>query len=562
MLHRVSVVVVLVVLFMTAALAAEQTAFVVDADGKAIATVNLDDGSVTAKIPLPFAPDRARFAPDGKTLLVLDQGEGTRGFWVAEFRPKTKANAAIIRDGKVIASTELGWGLAESSFSSDGQSAYVLTTGYESNKEPERKASELVRISLTDGKVTGRIPLDAAAEAFAADDASTTGIIYSPPYPKKKPKPLPARLTFVDLASFETKERIEIPGQDVKRPVAAGGLLYIADAGTKALRGRITVVDPKQRAVIEKIDVGPEALISGSDKDDRLFVLSQGADKDSGALRIVKGTKVEAEYKTAAAPRMARLSDDGRRAFVLGWKEFSVVDLATGATSAAIEQARNPFAVLGTADGKRAFVINMDGDQCCRLTAFDLGGMKRLTTFLGGSKGERFGQIMAAVALSVASYQAGASLAGATGSNTFYYSIYTPQSHGAARGPLTFGPGEKKVYFVDTQTSDVTVADVETGERLRTLDAGSGLQEVLPLHDAGVIAGIADSAITLVDVNTNEVKSTIKLEGGVTDAVLTGDNNRLVVFGKKNLVVIDAKTAKEIARTASLQQPVQVVFAP
>lgn len=559
MLHRVSVVVVLA-LFITAALAAQQTAFVVDADGKAVATVNLENGSVTTKVPLPFEPDRARLAPDGKTLLVLDQGEGTRGFWVAEFRPKTKANAAIVRDGKMVASTELGWGLAESAFSSDGQSAYVLTTGYESNKEPERKASELVRISLTDGKVTGRIPLDAAAEAFAADDASTTGIIYSPPYPKKKPAPLPARLTFVDLASFEAKERIEIRGQDVKRPVAAGGLLYIADAGTKTVRGSITVVDPKKRAVIEKIDVGPEALISGSDKDERLFVLSQGATKDTGALRIIKGTKVDAEYKIAAAPKFARLTDDGKRAFVLGWKEFSVVNLETGAVSAAVEQARNPFAVLGTADGKRAFVINMDGQQCCRLTAFDLDGPKRLTTFLGGSKGERFGQMMAAVALSVASYQAGASLARAGGYNTFYYSIYTPQSHGAARGPLTFGPGERKVYFVDTQTSDVTVADVETGERLRTLDAGSGLQEVLPMHDAGVIAGIADSAITLVDVNTNEVKSTIKLEGGVTDAVLTDDNNRLVVFGKKNVVVIDAKTAKEIARIASLQQPVQVVF--
>ena len=57
------------------------------------------------------------------------------------------------------------------------------------------------------------------------------------------------------------------------------------------------------------------------------------------------------------------------------------------------------------------------------------------------------------------------------------------------------------------------------------------------------------------------MKSTIKLEGGVTDAVLTDDNNRLVVFGRRNLVVIDAKTAKEMTRIASLQQPVQLVFA-
>src|SRR5688500_8362249 len=303
------------VLLFLATTAAAQTAFVVDADGKAVAIVNLDDGAVTSKVQLPFTPDRALLAPDGKTLLVLDQGEGTMGFWVAEFRPKTKANAAIVRDGKMVASTELGWGLAESAFSSDGQSAFVLTTGYESNKAPERKASELVRISLADGKVTGRIPLDAAAEAFAADEDSTVGIIYSPPYPKKKPAPLPARLTFVDLATFEPKETIEIRGADVKRPVAAAGLLYIADAGTKTARGSITIVDPKKRAVVEKIELGPEALIGGSDKDNRLFVLSQGADKNSGALRILKGTKVVAEHKTAAAPRLARLSDDGKRAY-------------------------------------------------------------------------------------------------------------------------------------------------------------------------------------------------------------------------------------------------------
>lgn len=560
MLHRVSVVVV-VLFFSVFSLAAKQRAFVVDADGKAIATVDLTDGSVAAKVQLPFTPDRARLAPDGQTLLVLDQGEGTMGFWVAEFRPKTKSNMAIVRDGKLIATSELGWGLAESAFSKDGQSAFVLTTGYESNKEPERKLSELVRISLSDGKVTGRIPLDAAAEGFATDEASSVGIIYSPPYPKKKPTPLPARLTFVDLASFQPKETIEIRGADVRRPVSVGDLLYVPDAGSKSTPGSVTVISTKSKSVVKKIDVGPEALISGSDKDNRIYVLSQGSSKDSGALRIIKGTDVVAEYKVAAAPRLARLSDDGKRVYVLGWKEFSVVDLAGNTATAAVEQARNPFAVLGTADGRRAFTINMDGDQCCRLTAFDLGGMKRLTTFLGGSKGERFGEALAAAALTVASYQAGRSAAMSSGSNTFYYSMYAPRSRGAARGPLTFGPGEKKVYFVDTQTSDVTIADVETGERLRNLDAGSGLQEVVPLHDAGLIAGIANSQITLIDVNTDEVRSTIKLEGGVTDAVLTEDGKHLIVFGKKSVVVLDAMTAKELARTKTLEQPVQVVFA-
>ncbi len=550
----------LAVLVLCAFNLAAQSAFVVDEAGRAIATVDLASGKVAATTALTFTPDRAVLAADGRTLLVLDRGEGTFGFWTGEFRPKTSSNAAVVRDGKVVGSTELGWGLAESAFAADGKSAFVLTTGYESNKANERKPSELVRINLADGKVAGRLALDAAASAFATDPASKTGIVFSPPYPKKKPAPLPARLTFVDLATFETKKTLDIAGTEVRMPVAVGGLLYVVDGGSKTAGGRLTIVDASSGAVVKAIDVGPEAVFGGSDKAGRVFVLSQTPDRKSGKVIVVKGSAIVAEYPIGAAPKMARLAADDSRLYVLGWKEFSVVNLAKGTSPAPVEQARAPFAVLGTADGRRAFVVNMDGDQCCRITAFDLETMARLTSFLGGSKGERIGQGVAAAALTVASYQAGKSIAESAGADTFYYSIYAPVGQGSARGPLAFGPGETKVYFVDTQTDDVTVVDVATGERLRTLDAGSGLQEVIPLHDAGVIAGIADSQITLVDVNTDEVRDTVKLEGGVTDAVLTEDGSRLVVFGTKSLVVLDAKTGKEVARVSSLQQPVQVLF--
>jgi DNA-binding beta-propeller fold protein YncE len=551
----------LAVLLSSALPLAAQTALVVDEAGRAIATVDLDRGAVVSTAALPFTPDRALLAGDGTTLLVLDQGEGTYGFWAGEFRPKGKSNAAIVREGKLVASTELGWGLAESAFSADGASAFVLTTGYESNKPNERKESELVRIDLATGKITGRMALDAAASAFATDEKSKVGIIYSPPYPKKKPAPLPARLTFVDLESLETITAIDIAGTKVERPVAVGDLLYVVDGGSKIAGGSLTIVRASTGEVLEKIGVGPEAVFGGSDKGGRLFVLSQAPDRKSGRVTVLEGTKTVAEYPIGAAPKTARLSADDGLLYVLGWKEFSVVDLKNGKAFPPAEQARAPFAVLGSADGTRAFTINMDGDQCCRITAFDLATMKPLTSFLGGSKGERFGQVLAAVALTAASYQAGKSIAESSGSSTFYYSIYAPAGQGSARGPLAFGPGEKKVYFVDTQTNDVTIVDAATGERLRTLDAGSGLQEVIPLHDAGLVAGIANTAITLVDVATDEVRETIKLDGAVTDAVLTGDGRRLIVFGRKSVVVLDAKSGKEISRITSLQQPVQIVFA-
>ena len=92
--------------------------------------------------------------------------------------------------------------------------------------------------------------------------------------------------------------------------------------------GRTSLASPP---MIPAIEVGPEALISGTDKDNRLFVLSQGADKNSGAMRILSGTKVVAEYKIAAAPKFARLSDDGKRAYVCSLQgRFYAFDLKTG----------------------------------------------------------------------------------------------------------------------------------------------------------------------------------------------------------------------------------------
>src|SRR5687768_6458704 len=181
----------------------QQKAFVIDMDGKAVATLDVATGKVLTSVTLPFTPDRALVLPDGKSVLALYQGDGTYGAWTGEFRPKTASKAAIIRDGKLAGTTDLGWGLAQAAFSADGKSAYDLTTGYESNKLPERKPSELIRLDTATGQINGKIAFDSAALAFATDSKGTTGIVYTPPYPKKKPAPLPARVTFIDLKSFE-----------------------------------------------------------------------------------------------------------------------------------------------------------------------------------------------------------------------------------------------------------------------------------------------------------------------------------------------------------------------
>jgi YVTN family beta-propeller protein len=138
------------------------------------------------------------------------------------------------------------------------------------------------------------------------------------------------------------------------------------------------------------------------------------------------------------------------------------------------------------------------------------------------------------------------------------YTIYAPPSRGAARGPVAFSPDEKKVYLADTQTNDVTIVDVASGERLKNIDAGYGLREVMRL--GSTIAAIADDDIRMIDTATDEIRDTIKLSGNVVDALVTEDGKRLVVFGKGRVVVIDTTTGKELARSETFKQPVAVLF--
>ena len=82
-------------------------------------------------------------------------------------------------------------------------------------------------------------------------------------------------------------------------------------------------------------------------------------------------------------------------------------------------------------------------------------------------------------------------------------------------GPVAFGPDEKKAYVVDTQTNDITVVDLETGQRIVNIDGGSGTKEVIPLPDAGLIAAISDERIDLIDTARDGVREAIPMKGSV-----------------------------------------------
>jgi hypothetical protein len=538
-------------------LTAQNTAIAFDSTNHIVATLDLTRGTIDSKVDVPLAAvSRVALSPDNRTLLAVNNGGlRTTGMFSVDLHPDKKGSWALLSGDKVIGKGDLGWGLAGSAFAADGKSAYLLTTGDDTKKPADLKPSELVRIDAVTGTESGRLSFDRSASALGFDRSGSTAMVSSPAQSKRTP-PLPAQLIFIDLKGWKQTAAIDIPGKP-EAPAAVGNVFYFVDPGEKKSPGKVQVVDVASRSIVKSIDVGSAATGGGTDREGNFFVLSQSPDGKSGQVTMIHDSDVAATYPTGAAPRKAILSADGKRLYVVG-NQLTVVDLASKTSSPAIDAASPTIGLLATRDGRRVVTVAMQAQSCCRISVFDTAANKQLTSFLGGSKGKRIGQGLAAAALTAASYEAGR--ASASPGSTFTYSIYSPTIRGAARGPLAFGPGEKKAYAVDTQTNDITVVDVESGQRTVNIDGGSGTREVIPLPDAGLIAAISDERIDLIDMTNDTVREAIPMKGSVNGALVSPDEKRLVVYGKERIVIIDTKTGKQAGMIADLKSPSGVIF--
>jgi DNA-binding beta-propeller fold protein YncE len=536
---------------------AQSNAIALDSEDRQVAFLDLAKGTVDSKVSVPLpALSSAVVSPDNGTIVAIyDGGHRVTGFVTLEIHPVKKGSYVVVTRDKTIGAGDLGWGLAGAAFSSDGRYAYVLTEGDDAKDDEDLRPSDLIRIDAVSGAEAGRLTFNRSASALGFDRSGATAIVFSPMQSKRDPQ-TPARLVFVDTGTWKESGSLDIPGRPAG-PVRVGELFYFVDPGEKNASGKVHIVDPAKRSIVKSIDVGAGAKAGGSDRDGNFFVLSQGSDRKAGQVTILRGRDVAATYSTGAAPQRVTLSADGKRLYVLG-NQLNVVDLAAKSSSRGVDAARPAIALLAASDGRRVITVTVEGENCCRISVFDTAANKQLTSFLGGSKGKRIGQGLAAAALTVASYEAGRAAAGSSGS--FFYSIYTPTFHGAARGPVAFGPAEKKAYAVDTQTHDVTVVDMETGQRTVNIDAGSGLKEVVPLPDAGLMAAVSDERIDLIDTTTDLVRESIKMKGGVHRAVVTPDEKRMVVLGKERIVVFDTATGKQAGMIDALKNPSQLIF--
>ena len=533
------------------AFAQSRKAVVLDSESKSVAVVDVASGSVGERVTLSDTPQRMILSPDGKRIAVLSRGEGSTSFWTSHFNPTSKSSVTLIDAStmKSIARVELGWDVGRASFSSDSGTLTVLTPGVLSNKPAEVKPAELVRINAKSAEVTKRVPLDRAAESFEISSNGATGAIFF-----KAANPKPAEVRLVDLASLDTVAAIPLSNSTDSPVALIKENLYLIDKNTKA--AKLYVVSLNDRKLAATLDAGDHALVGAVDPDrGNIYVLNHNDE-----LRIINGTTISSAATIARNPVTVRFSDDKKTAYVVSNAALTVVDLAKMTSSPSVGIRAMAADFVASPDGRRGFVYHGGEGGCCWATVVDLTNNSNLKSFITGSKGARFAQGLLAAAASAASYQSGKSAAQSRGGGSFMYTIYTPRVAKAARGPLAIRPDGKYAYYLDAQTSNVTLVDGESGERLQNIGVGGGAHELVMLANGKYLAAVSDESVTVIDTDTNQIKTEVKLSGDVADFVVSSNGDYAAVIGKGKIAVIDARNASQVATFDAFKRPAQFIF--
>lgn len=540
-----------VALFACSGIAAEHRAAILDRGGKALTIVDLSKGAVAGKVPLADAPRAVYIDPRGRKLLVVSRGEGSESFWTSTFHPQTKSSAVVVDAAtlKPAARAELGWDVADPVFRPDGSAALILTPGVSSDKAAENRPAELIRIDLASGDVAKRVTLDRAAKSVALSGDGATALVW---FAGSK-KGAPSELRLYDAQSLDARGTVAIAGvPDAPIVPPSGDAVYLLDDAT----GKLSIVSVSGAKLSQTLDVGSSAKLLAIDPGDgRMYVASGGRD---AKLSVIKDGQIAATTSAPPGAFTMRFADDHKTAFLVGAGSVSRLDLSTLQASAPVETWQSTNDLILGPGAHRAFGMHRAENWCCQMSIVDLDSGKRLNHFVTGSKGARLLQGLGAAAATMSSYQAGKSAAVARGGGSFTYSLYTPKTASAVRGPLAVRPDGKFAYALDAQTDAVSVANADTGERVATIGVYGGAHEIVPMPGGKVLATISDKGITFIDMNTNDKAGQIPFDHEVRDFALAG--SRGIALTKSTAFIIDTAAGTQLATIDGLNDATTIVL--
>ena len=567
---RNALVVVALTLALPALGPAEPIAFVLDAEQSSVAAVDLANGELGARLRLEGEPEWLVSTPGGRHLLVFDRGpgksKGDRG-WQGE----APSSVTIVDPSTLerVARVELGWGLFQRLAIVDEESdrLTVLCPGYDAKKAHERTPRELVTVDLARGEVVGRLPVDRRVDHVAVTTDSSTLLLFSSW--QKKPKPgVSARLAFVDLASLNQLETLDLPGRPEGPVLSADeGRVYLLDPGDgsnnpkKNIDGTLHVVSMADRVLEASLNAGrdPQGL-SLDEETGRLYVVNEGPpgqekNDKHGELLLFEGAELRARVRVAEKPRFVRSrTEEPERVYVVSHEHLSAVQLgAAPAATWTIELNKagdGPAEMVIGPQGRRA-LVQYGGSN--RVETIDLASGASVASANTGRGGKKFFQNAMAALATAGSYYSARSVAASSGGGYFTYDVYTVRP-GSTN--VRIEPDASRAWVLNTQTDDVTFVDLRTGEKLEAI-AASG-NEMVDLGDA-VRATVGSKKIHLLDVATRQEKAVVEVDD-LQGLFLAPGGEHAVALAEKELVCLDGATGAVHERLPGFLRARQIVF--
>ena len=510
--------------------------------------IDTASGKTLASASIPGGATQLLATRDGARLVAISRGPGATS-WLGHFKPKGKASVVVI-DGqsmKVLHQTELGWDASDAQITPDEKSAVILSPG------ADGKPASAYSIDLATGALAGKVDFDRGASGSALVGGDHVVVYFEGASPQK------TLLRFLTVPALSADGDVSI---DAKTTAPAAfenhDLIYLLDAA-RFHATNLYVVSASQRKLVMTHKIGEIASIGAFDPDtSRLFVLNQSTERGkrafNGRIDVFKNGQPEQSMKTIDIPAKMTISPDRRLALVYSQGKMVTLDLST------LEQGKPtlstvPHSTYFTPDQKRMLLYYASEEACCGVAVFDVEGRTVLKRFGVGGRGVRIAQALLALTATASSFSSGYAAAKRTGASSFYYSVYTPRAAAAGRGTLVINPDGKFAYAVDPQSDRVTFIDIAAADRLKTdVKTDAGANELVALHNGGVLAVLGQKGLTFVDTAARTVLREERFTGELRTVEVTPDGSRAIAIADGRIAIFDDQ-GKLLAENTSVAQP-------
>ena len=208
-----------------------------------------------------------------------------------------------------------------------------------------------------------------------------------------------------------------------------------------------------------------------------------------------------------------------------------------------------------SSDGKRGYVL-FGGSS--KVVVYDLLENEVLAELTTGRGGVKFAKFLGAAAATAASAYAGSSAASASGASYYTYNIYGVH---AASTTIVFGPEEKFVYVLNTNSNDVTIIDAATNEIVDKIGVGGDSRALIRLPGGLRMAvRTGKETLHLIDTATRKKLSEQKRGGNF---VISPDERHAVAVRDDSVLCMDGSLLERMAMAqGKFKNLMQLAFQP